>query len=123
VVFSSAARADAAKTDPPVMKLSVTPNAVDEPQVPVDVPTQAAGPGSVGQPVIPDTTPQLPDTTVPQVNDPVVQPSTPAVQPVAQPQTITVGYAYPVVWLLPLLFLVVVPLAARALTKDLTPAV
>ena len=34
-------------------------------------------------------------------------------------QTITVGYAYPAVWLLPLVFLVLVPVATKALTRDL----
>ena len=42
--------------------------------------------------------------------------------PVALPRTVTVGYAYPGVWLLPLVFLVLVPAAARALTKDLATA-
>ena len=42
--------------------------------------------------------------------------------PMVTPRTITVGYAYPAVWLLPLVFLVLVPVAARALTRDLTPA-
>jgi hypothetical protein len=120
-VFSSASRTDAAKTDPPVMKLSVTPTAVDEPQAPVDVPSSApVDTGNVAAPVIPNTTPEIP-STVPDVTGPVVQPSTPATQPLSAPQTVTVGYAYPGVWLLPLAFLVLVPLAARALTKDLTP--
>ena len=37
-------------------------------------------------------------------------------------QTVTVGYAYPAVWLLPLAFLLVVPMVAGALTRDLAPA-
>lgn len=37
------------------------------------------------------------------------------------PVTYTVGYAYPGLWLLPLLLLVVAPIVARALTKNLEP--
>ena len=115
-----------AKDNAPIMKLTVTPSTPDDSFVgglpPVDVPTQApVDTGTVTSPVIPDTsTPVVPDTTVPDVQTPTVQ-QDPVTQPVAQPQTITVGYAYPVVWLLPLAFLVLVPLAARALTRDLTP--
>ncbi|MFN2537440.1 MAG: hypothetical protein ABR549_04710 [Mycobacteriales bacterium] len=117
VVFSSPTRSDANKIGPPVMVLAVTEVAEDRPDVPVDVPTEApvaVTPDlSAGSPTIPDTT--VPDVTAPQVP--------PAAQPpvLNQPRTITVGYAYPVVWLLPLAFLVLVPLAAGALTKDLTP--
>lgn len=118
VVFSAASRADDAKTDPPVMKLSVTAEDVVEP--PVDVPSEAP------VAVTPDLnvgTPSIPDTTVPPVTDPQVQaPVSQPAAPVTQPQLVTVGYAYPAVWLLPLAFLVLVPLAASALTKDLTPA-
>ena len=114
-----------AKDNAPVLKLTVTPTTSDAGDfVPVDVPSAPAvdtGTGSVTQPVIPDTTtPVVPDTTVPDVQAPTV-PQQQVAQPVAAPQTITVGYAYPVVWLLPLAFLVLVPLAARALTRDLTP--
>jgi hypothetical protein len=112
-----------AKDNAPVMKLTVTPTSSDDSFVgglpPVDVPTQAPiSTGTVTQPVIPDTQPVQP--TVPDVQAPTV-PQQQVTQPVAAPQTITVGYAYPVVWLLPLAFLVLVPLAARALTRDLTP--
>jgi len=126
VVFSSPTRADAAKTDPPLMRLSVTPSTSDDglPQTPVDV-ASAPPVGGLTSPVVPGTLPAIPDTSLPAVTAPGAQ--APAVQdqpqtaPVAQPQTITVGYAYPVVWLLPLVFLVLVPLAARALTTDLSP--
>ncbi len=59
------------------------------------------------------------------VSAPVEAPQVPA--PAAAPaqvpaaQTITFGYAYPAVWLLPLVFLILVPAAARALTKPLDP--
>ena len=122
VVFSS-------KDNPPVLKLSVTPSSSDvgEELPPVDVPTQApvdtgTGTGQVTQPVIPDTsTPVVPDTSGSVPGPTVPTTNVPATTNVAQPQTVTVGYAYPAVWLLPLAFLVLVPLAARALTKDLTP--
>lgn len=124
VVFSTPGRADAAKTDPPVLRLSVTPSSSDEvvPQAPVDVPS-AAPMGSVGSPAISGSLPgtSLPGVTAPQVQAPTVQVQ-PQTAPVALPRTITVGYAYPVVWLLPLVFLVLVPMAGRALTTDLTPA-
>ena len=114
-----------AKDNAPVLKLTVTPTTSDAGDfVPVDVPSAPpvdTGTGTVTQPVIPDTTtPVVPDTTVPDVQAPTV-PQQQVAQPVSSPQTITVGYAYPVVWLLPLAFLVLVPLAARALTRDLTP--
>ena len=123
VVFSAPGRTDAANTDPPVLQLSVTPSSdvITDPQVPVDVPTETAV-APVTDPVVPGTVPNIPDVTAPTVDVPAVQP--PAVTPnlpVTEPKTITVGYAYPVVWLLPLVFLIVVPLAARALTTDLTP--
>jgi hypothetical protein len=122
VVFSSAGRADAAKTDPPVMKLAITPTDSSFTDEPVAVPSQApVDTGTVTTPVIPDTNPVVPDTSTPGM-DPVVQPPAQSQgQPVSQARTITVGYAYPAVWLLPLVFLVLVPMAARALTRDLSP--
>ena len=118
VVFSAASRTDAAKTDPPVMKLAVTPTSSDFVDTPVDLPTAAP---VVAGPALSAGSPSIPDVTVPPVAD-APQVTAPQPQPVAAPRTVTVGYAYPVVWLLPLLFLVLVPLAARALTKDLTPS-
>ncbi|MCU1602286.1 MAG: hypothetical protein JWO22_2995 [Frankiales bacterium] len=122
-VFSTPGRTDAAKTDPPVLKLTVVPSdVVSEPEVPVDVPTDVAVP-PVSQPVVPGSVANIPDVTAPTVDVPAVQAPT-VQQPqaaVTEPKTITVGYAYPIVWLLPLVFLIVVPLAVRALTTDLTP--
>lgn len=117
VVFS-------AKDNPPVMKLSLTPTTNGGDGLPpVDLPTEApAVTGPVTQPVIPDSsTPVIPGTAAPTVPDPVSPQILPQRPPVAAARTVTVGYAYPVVWLLPLAFLVLVPLAARALTQDLTP--
>jgi hypothetical protein len=68
---------------------------------------------------------QGPTADVPVASAPVTSPElsapvTAGIVPTAQ--TVTVGYAYPGVWLLPLAFLVLVPLASRALTKELGPA-
>jgi hypothetical protein len=120
VVFSSPARADAAKTEPPVLRLAVTASSDGVPAVPADLPSSAPVITGVTPPLSAGS-PDLPAVTVPEapsVQQPVTSPVT---QPVAAPRMITVGYAYPVVWLLPLLFLVLVPTVARSLTKDLTP--
>jgi hypothetical protein len=124
VVFSAATRTDTAKTPLPTLTLTVDPTPETEvPDVPVDVPVDT-GTGAVAQPNIPVTTP-LDPVAVPDLGPaPTVdQPTTvlPPTQNTAAPQTKTVGYAYPVVWLLPLVFLLVVPAVARALTRDLTP--
>ena len=60
--------------------------------------------------------------TVPTIIEPLV-PTVPQPQPVPSAQTVTFGYAYPIVWLLPLVLMVMVPIATKALTKDLSPAV
>jgi hypothetical protein len=116
-VFSAHDRADAAKTAPATMTLGLNgedispPEEFPEAEVP-DVPDPVAvdpGTGFVSSP------------TVPTINEPVA-PTVPQVQPVPTAQTVTFGYAYPIVWLLPLVLLVLVPLATKALTKDLSPA-
>lgn len=123
VVFSAHTRTDAAKTAPATVSLTLEQEASGDDGT-VDVPTEPAIPQAVAPPIgtgfaAPPPV-QLPtDTgTAPSV----VPPATVLTQPVAQPRTITVGYAYPTVWLLPLAFLVLVPATARALTKDLAPA-
>ena len=123
VVFSAHTRTDSAKTAPAAVAV-----VVDEPAagggLPADVPTQpttgiavqpAPNTGFASQPMVP-TAPLVPGgaPTVAAGNPPV------AGVPVAAPRTVTVGYAYPVVWLLPLGLLVVVPMIARLLTSDLT---
>lgn len=119
VTFSAHNRIDAAKTPPAA--LTVTSE-----DAPSDVPTTdpladlpqaepTSGTALAGPPLPPLVQPPAPTDAPPQVSVPTVS------QPVAAPRTITVGYAYPVVWLLPLALLVVVPLATRALTKDLSP--
>jgi hypothetical protein len=121
VVFSAHDRADAAKTPPATMTVTLTP--IEQPSFddglgtpPVVQPPAVAPPpalGSVTTPTVP-----LDNQPAPTVNNPV--PQVP-VQPVPQARTVTVGYAYPTVWLMPLAFLLIVPLVARTLTRDLTP--
>lgn len=119
VVFSAHTRTDAAKTAPAAVTLSVADQVTDggsleQPAVPPVV-APPIGTGFAPAPSL-----QLPEQTVMQPT--VVPPITTGLQPVAQPRIITVGYAYPTVWLLPLAFLLLVPAATKALTKDLTPS-
>jgi hypothetical protein len=116
VVFSAHDRTDAAKTPPASVALTLA--VPDEQQVspPLDTGLPAVAP-PIGTGFAPAPTPELP---APAAQQPSVVP--PATVPVALPRTVTVGYAYPGVWLLPLVFLVLVPAAARALTKDLATA-
>ena len=127
VVFSAHTRADAAKTAPATLTVTVDDGTTDEfidtpidEELPaVDVPQTGGIPG-----VVPVTNTGFAD--VPTVQAPVTSPVAPTVdQPAPQaattePKLVTVGYAYPAVWLLPLGFLVLVPVVARALTKDLS---
>jgi hypothetical protein len=122
VVFSAHDRTDASTTPPATLKLSVAA-ATDTVDVPafVDQPTQDSG-----LPVVAPVTGTgfaAPPAVPPPFQPPAAGPAPVVQRPVVVPQarTVTVGYAYPVVWLLPLVFLVVVPVAARALAKDLTP--
>lgn len=124
VVFSAHDRTDPAKTPPATMTVTVADapavTTVAPPAVSLPNPTSpglsgvtpVTGTGfAAAPPVLPPATAQQPLTA------PVIAP---ALTPATNTQrTITVGYAYPVVWLLPLGFLVLFPLAARALTSDL----
>jgi hypothetical protein len=120
VVFSAHSRTDAAKTPPAA--LSVTAE-----DLPSDVPVPVVNePGVQVPPVVAPVTGTgfAPPPVTQAVTPPAVQAPAPvAAGPVAvAPRTVTVGYAYPTVWLLPLAFLILIPAAARALTRDLTPA-
>jgi hypothetical protein len=119
VVFSAHTRTDAAKTAPASLTLSVDEAApivdvpVDEPvaqQPYVSAVKPVTGTGFAGPPI---STP----VTEPTVDTPTEIAPVPAA---SAPRLVTVGYAYPAVWLLPLAFLVLVPATARALTKDLS---
>ena len=137
VVFSAHNRAGATKTPPAALAVTF-----EEPAAAVGAPPPAVGAPSTGGVA---TTPDLgsgsgiaaapgtglaapPPVQVPQTAPEVATVQAPAVAPAAappqftSPQFITVGYAYPIVWLLPLGFLILVPLAAKALTKDLGTA-
>jgi hypothetical protein len=90
--------------------------------------TSSTGTGSASfaaPPLAPVATPQLPTTTTPQA--PVVAPQASPVAPAQQfqPQAAVAqtGYAYPGVFLLPILLAIAGGWLARSLTRDLTPAV
>lgn len=118
VVFSSHDRTDAAKTAPATLTLQLRTGEDEQGVLP---PTDE----DVGLPVVPPATGFTP-APAPATGLLPVQPLPPAQAPVAAPpalvpqtRTAPLGYAYPAVWLLPLAFLLVVPMVANALTKDL----
>ena len=130
VVFSAHDRTDAARTAP----ATVTLTAAELPRArPNPLPGRAAdAPLPAGAP-----TGQQPAGLTPLWGPPAAEPLTagPGLEPTVLPpptatttttavltraQLITIGYAYPVVWLLPLALLVLVPVTFRALTRDLT---
>jgi hypothetical protein len=118
VVFSAHDRSGDAKTPPASLAVTLT----DLPQQEQELPPVAVPEAQVPQaPPLGGITAPLPTTVTPQA--PAVSGPAPTVGTgvVPQARTVTVGYAYPTVWLLPLAFLVVVPLVARSLTRDLTP--
>jgi hypothetical protein len=117
VVFSAHDRTDAAKTAP--VSLGVTLE--DLPQQQVQQPVVDTPPVDTGVPPLISGGIPLPTTELPQTPTVTGPAPTVPVASVPQARTVTVGYAYPTVWLLPLAFLLVVPLVARALTRDLTP--
>jgi hypothetical protein len=115
VVFSSHDRADAGKTAPATMSVTLdTTPAPSYTPPPVTTPVgTGVAPPALGPVALPPVAVQPPAVSNPAPQVPV--------QPVPQARTITVGYAYPTVWLLPLAFLLIVPVVARTLTRDLTP--
>ncbi|MCW2585089.1 MAG: hypothetical protein JWN55_605 [Frankiales bacterium] len=127
VTFSAHDRAGAT-TGPATLTLTTADagTVTQEPQLP-PVAEAPSVPVDGGLAALPDTGGfvQGPTADVPVASAPVTSPElsapvTAGIVPTAQ--TVTVGYAYPGVWLLPLAFLVLVPLASRALTKELGPA-
>lgn len=114
VVFSAHDRTDAAKTPPATMTVTLAPTTKPTlqghsraVQPPSANPPSALG--TVTVPGVPAEAPQAPTV------------ANPAPQAVPQARMVTVGYAYPAVWLLPLALLLTVPIVARTLTRDLTP--
>lgn len=121
VAFSSHDRADAAKTAPASLTVTLIPVETSDPEPPPVITPPVVDTGStVAPPLGPVTTTVEPPPVAPA--PPVTGPAPAApVVPVPQAQSITVGYAYPTIWLLPLAFLIGIPAVARALTRDLTP--
>jgi hypothetical protein len=128
VVFSAHDRSDAGKTPPATVALTFA----DAPELsPDDAPVVTLPdkdhPGLGGVAPVSDIgfAAAQPDTP-PAVTTPgVAGPQTATGPTVAGPQSVAVDYKYPYAgaWLLPLGLLVIVPLAAQALTKDLTPTI
>lgn len=128
IVFSAHDRTDAAKTSPAVVTVAV-PEASKE----TTVIAQDEAVSDQPAPRVPDYLPARGTSftsplAVPErgivpmvVGPPVLAPVGIHTVSVTLPQTITLGYAYPAVWLLPLAFLLIIPMTARALSKDLTP--
>jgi hypothetical protein len=123
VVFSAHTRADAAKTAPASITFAIAdadPD-VDEP-VPgvVDLPSEDApffGNIVPAEGIAFASVPSVPAATPAAVADTPIG----SIATVGQQRTVTVPYAYPAVWLLPLGLLVLVPAIAIGLTKDLAP--
>jgi hypothetical protein len=93
---------------------------------PLDTSNTGTGSASfAAPPLAPVATPQLPTVSAPQAPDVAPQASPVAPAPQLQPAAaVTVGgYAYPGVFLLPILLAVAGGWLARSLTRDLTPAV
>jgi hypothetical protein len=122
VVFSAHDREGAVATAPAVIEYAVAQGSpATQTTPPPSMPTTASGPvgqGFVSRPGTPEGFAQ-PHLSAPAPPSPLLV-DPPALQPASPAQAVTVGYAYPQVWLLPLLLILVVPLAARALLRDLT---
>lgn len=135
VVFSAHDRTDPARTAPATVTLTAADLPGDrQPAAPVRTAGAPARTGALtgfrrptaawglplGWAATPEVTAAAPEPA-PAVALPPSEPTT-SVQPVpAAGRTITTGYAYPGVWLLPLGLLVLVPATFRALTRDLSP--
>jgi hypothetical protein len=123
VVFSAHDRADAAKTPPATLKLALADKTVvSTPEQPaVELPGPDPGTGFAAAPSTGGLVAPGPVLEAPAVTPPVAPVVNAPVAALPAAQTVRFGYAYPGVWLLPLAFLILVPLAASALTKDLAP--
>jgi hypothetical protein len=123
VAFSAHDRADPAAPGPATVRVTLSDTPSPEVTIPAAVePAPAAlepsspTPSALG----PAADLAIASGEVPAVGPAVVGP----VQPIAAQgldEVVTLPYQYPAIWLLPLALLVLVPAAARALTKDLTP--
>jgi hypothetical protein len=119
VAFSAHDRMDAGKTDPATMSVTLDTTPAPHLSAPGVVPrVTTAAPSTVGPiGLAPAIGPiGLPPVAVQQ--PPVVNHPPPQVPVQNIPQARTVGYAYPTAWLLPLAFLILVPVVARTITRD-----
>lgn len=125
VVFSAHTRESSIATPPAKVSLTLADDGTDSPG---DVESTPPGPPSARAPRVtpatgtgfapaPRTIPSPEPAPAPQV---AADPATTAVRLRVRPPVR--GYAYPGVWLFPLALLVLVPLTATALARDLTPA-
>lgn len=118
LVFSAHTRTDAGKTPPAMLTVRVQQAATSVPQgthatpVPGTNNSDLGGAAPLPSAVAPAHTAQLP----------VVATPAPSLQAASGLRALTDSYAYPVIWLLPIVFLLLVPAAANALTRDLNPA-
>lgn len=97
----------------------------DEPVIPPPPPPPEIG---IAPPPVPSAPPVSPiDATLPEPGGPAPAPEVeppsesaePPPQPVAAPEFITVGYKYPIAWLMPLLLLIGFAMTGHSLTRNL----
>lgn len=103
---------------PPPVDGSVV--AAGAPPLPVAAPPLPVAAPVVPQPLTaqtPSTAPAAPAAGVPAAADLPQQPAPAQAAPVA----FTTGYAYPIIWLLPILLVAAVVAVGRMMTRDLTP--
>jgi len=118
--------ATTAHVAPPVAGIPVAPPPVDgsvvaagAPPLPVAAPSLPVAAPVVPQPLAAQTPPAAPAAAgVPAAAEAPQQPAPAQAAPVA----FTTGYAYPIIWLLPILFVAAVVAVGRMMTRDLTPA-
>jgi hypothetical protein len=100
--------------------LSITVTTADEPAASPDEPVTEPAEPDAGPPAVAPA----PGLGLGPVTQPEQGPSVPpavSVAPAALPRTYVLGFAYPVVFVFPLLMLIAVPGLTRLLTRDLTP--
>jgi hypothetical protein len=127
VVFSAHDRPDAAKTAPALLTVERPEPTQQASEPPSQLPPEPVGdaPAPVFAPPagfssLPGITAATPLGAPPTPQAAVAAPVAPLVPSGQVAPSRTFGYAYPLVWLLPLALICLVPLVARALTKELT---
>jgi len=122
VVFSARTR-----TSPPTPPATATLSYAVSPALTLPSPTPTQPAAAPTQPPLAVTAPAqvlvpgLPAFSAPPAQTAPLAQASPVVAAPAQPalRSFTVGYAYPLVWLLPLLFLIGATVVGRSLTRDL----